>query len=139
MGGCSPVAHSLMVHSRSKESAVPASHIEAQALPPSRPPAHLLLGRTSHPGSPQTSLCPHPHPCLLPSSPQVTPVQAILASNTSSISITRLAAVTNKPHRCIGMHFMHPGEGGGGVRGTATRVRGRRAPGGCGRTEAIRV
>eukprot|EP00798_Chlamydomonas_sp_ICE-L_P024611 gene24611-10230_t len=39
---------------------------------------------------------------------QVTSVQTILASNTSSISITRLAAVTSKPHRVVGMHFMHP-------------------------------
>uniref|UniRef100_A0A7R9V0L7 3-hydroxybutyryl-CoA dehydrogenase n=1 Tax=Chlamydomonas euryale TaxID=1486919 RepID=A0A7R9V0L7_9CHLO len=39
---------------------------------------------------------------------QVTPVGSILSSNTSSISITRLAAVTSKPHRVIGMHFMHP-------------------------------
>ena len=33
---------------------------------------------------------------------------AILASNTSSISITRLAAVTDRPERFIGMHFMNP-------------------------------
>lgn len=33
---------------------------------------------------------------------------AILASNTSSISITRIAAVTLKPERVIGMHFMNP-------------------------------
>lgn len=32
----------------------------------------------------------------------------ILASNTSSISITRLAAVTNRPEQFIGMHFMNP-------------------------------
>jgi len=32
----------------------------------------------------------------------------ILASNTSSISITRLAAATGRPHRVIGMHFMNP-------------------------------
>jgi len=32
----------------------------------------------------------------------------ILASNTSSISITRLAAVTRRPDRVIGMHFMNP-------------------------------
>jgi 3-hydroxybutyryl-CoA dehydrogenase len=32
----------------------------------------------------------------------------ILASNTSSISITRLAAATNRPDRVIGMHFMNP-------------------------------
>ena len=37
-----------------------------------------------------------------------TPPEAILASNTSSISITRLAAVTGKPDRVIGMHFMNP-------------------------------
>ncbi|MGH9761312.1 MAG: 3-hydroxybutyryl-CoA dehydrogenase [Blastocatellia bacterium] len=33
---------------------------------------------------------------------------AILASNTSSISITRLAGVTSRPDRFIGMHFMNP-------------------------------
>ena len=34
--------------------------------------------------------------------------QVILASNTSSISITRLAAVTSHPDRFIGMHFFNP-------------------------------
>ncbi|XP_040986397.1 3-hydroxybutyryl-CoA dehydrogenase isoform X2 [Juglans microcarpa x Juglans regia] len=33
---------------------------------------------------------------------------AILASNTSSISITRLASVTSRPLQVIGMHFMNP-------------------------------
>jgi 3-hydroxybutyryl-CoA dehydrogenase len=33
---------------------------------------------------------------------------AILASNTSSISITQLAAQTSRPERFIGMHFMNP-------------------------------
>ena len=33
---------------------------------------------------------------------------AILASNTSSISLTKLAGVTNRPERVIGMHFMNP-------------------------------
>lgn len=33
---------------------------------------------------------------------------AVLATNTSSISITRLAAVTRRPERFIGMHFMNP-------------------------------
>jgi 3-hydroxybutyryl-CoA dehydrogenase len=33
---------------------------------------------------------------------------AVLASNTSSISITRLAAQTSRPGRVIGMHFMNP-------------------------------
>ncbi|WP_172298428.1 3-hydroxybutyryl-CoA dehydrogenase [Bacillus sp. WMMC1349] len=33
---------------------------------------------------------------------------AILASNTSSLSITELASVTNKPEHVIGMHFMNP-------------------------------
>jgi 3-hydroxybutyryl-CoA dehydrogenase len=33
---------------------------------------------------------------------------AIIATNTSSISVTRLAAVTDRPGRFIGMHFMNP-------------------------------
>jgi 3-hydroxybutyryl-CoA dehydrogenase len=42
------------------------------------------------------SLCPHLKPT------------AILATNTSSISITRLAAATDRPEDFIGMHFMNP-------------------------------
>ena len=34
--------------------------------------------------------------------------RALLASNTSSISITRLASVTDRPERFIGLHFMNP-------------------------------
>ncbi len=34
--------------------------------------------------------------------------QAILATNTSSISITLLSAVTSRPHKVVGMHFMNP-------------------------------
>jgi 3-hydroxybutyryl-CoA dehydrogenase len=34
--------------------------------------------------------------------------EAILATNTSSISITRLASVTDRPERFIGIHFMNP-------------------------------
>jgi 3-hydroxybutyryl-CoA dehydrogenase len=41
-------------------------------------------------------LCPHLKP------------EALLASNTSSISITRLASVTDRPDRFIGLHFMRP-------------------------------
>jgi len=36
------------------------------------------------------------------------PAKAILASNTSSISITAIAAVTKRPELVIGMHFMNP-------------------------------
>ena len=38
----------------------------------------------------------------------ILPGDAILASNTSSISITELAAVTGRADRVIGMHFMNP-------------------------------
>ncbi len=41
-------------------------------------------------------LCPHLKP------------DAIIASNTSSISITRLAAATDRPEKFMGMHFMNP-------------------------------
>jgi 3-hydroxybutyryl-CoA dehydrogenase len=38
----------------------------------------------------------------------IAPDGAIIASNTSSIPITRLAAATGRPDRVIGMHFMNP-------------------------------
>ncbi len=39
--------------------------------------------------------------------PQLNP-EAVLATNTSSISITRLASQTDRPERFIGIHFMNP-------------------------------
>lgn len=39
---------------------------------------------------------------------EAAPDEAILASNTSSISITKLAATTSRPDRFIGMHFFNP-------------------------------
>jgi 3-hydroxybutyryl-CoA dehydrogenase len=39
---------------------------------------------------------------------ELLPPEAILASNTSSIPITSLAAVTSRPDRVIGMHFFNP-------------------------------
>jgi 3-hydroxybutyryl-CoA dehydrogenase len=45
---------------------------------------------------------------LFRSADDVLPADAILASNTSSIPITSLAAVTQRPERVIGMHFFNP-------------------------------
>ena len=53
---------------------------------------------------------------------EVCPASAILASNTSSISITLLGAATRRPERVIGMHFMNPAP----VRPLVEIVRGQR-------------
>ena len=39
---------------------------------------------------------------------EIVPAKTFLATNTSSISVTRLASVTDRPERFIGMHFMNP-------------------------------
>lgn len=39
---------------------------------------------------------------------EITPPQAVLASNTSSLSITEMGAATNRPAQVLGMHFFNP-------------------------------
>ncbi len=45
---------------------------------------------------------------VLPKLDTALPAPAILATNTSSISITKLASLTKRPDKVIGMHFMNP-------------------------------
>jgi len=45
---------------------------------------------------------------LFKSLDELTPTHTVLASNTSSISITKIASVTKRPEKVIGMHFMNP-------------------------------
>ena len=45
---------------------------------------------------------------ILAAADEALPEGAIIASNTSSISITKLAAGTQRPERVVGMHFMNP-------------------------------
>jgi 3-hydroxybutyryl-CoA dehydrogenase len=45
---------------------------------------------------------------LFQSLDEIVPAGRVLASNTSSISITKLATVTKRPEKFIGMHFMNP-------------------------------
>ena len=62
------------------------------ALSPSKPP-------------PKSS---RSNPALFRDLDRILPAEAILASNTSSISITKLAAQTSRPAQVIGMHFFNP-------------------------------
>lgn len=39
---------------------------------------------------------------------RICPTKSVFAANTSAISITRIAGVTNRPERVLGMHFMNP-------------------------------
>ncbi len=39
---------------------------------------------------------------------RITPAHAILASNTSSLSVTALAGATARPEKVLGMHFFNP-------------------------------
>ena len=63
-------------------------------------PADLLIEAASE--------SPRIKEALFRAADDVLPPEAILASNTSSIPITSLAAVTGRPDRVIGMHFFNP-------------------------------
>ena len=51
---------------------------------------------------------PEAKKALFRSADEALPAEAVLASNTSSIPITELAAATSRPERVIGMHFFNP-------------------------------
>ncbi len=52
---------------------------------------------------------------------EVTPGHAILASNTSSLSITEMALATSRPDKVVGFHFFYPGVGDAADRGDRGR------------------
>ena len=52
---------------------------------------------------------------------EVTPGHAILASNTSSLSITEMAEATGRPDKVVGFHFFYPGVGDAADRGDRGR------------------
>ena len=62
---------------------------------------------------------------------EVTPGQAILASNTSALSITEIGEATTRADRVVGLHFFYPASVDAGRRGRRGRIHLRRDPPGA--------
>lgn len=86
---------------RAKVSAPEGASLQAEAWPPAGPLSYAIAIEAA----PESEALKREIFALLD---KALPAEALLASNTSSISLTSIAAVVKAPERVVGIHFMNP-------------------------------